>query len=290
MEIPSIPKLYNRSIVTALTSPKIFFGAMLWQGFSYACNCNLDSANFYFITGFGSALGTFLSSVALGLALKGSLDDFLNEFSHGVLYALPVFLGPGTCWQKNVNDSVDWKFTFTGAFFHMFLISTALYFPAVVFLRAINQYFIKPKGIDTGIDTVEERIYFDFLLSLSIAFGDAFFMGTAAAQHFEDNWLAPAFGVYDDTPVFTGMMWAGLSTLCGFLIIQTVQNLVLKDTWLDPKEMSKDESLMSNIYGGDVKNVINDKGSERDDDLEKKNNENNKKVELESFHDTKNNK
>lgn len=251
-EIASPAKLKRRFMELGMTAPKIFMAAFLWQGFGLACGCNPDSSNFYFMTGFGSAVGTFVGHVVFSaLAMRGNFDP-KHELLEGVIYAMPIFLGPGTAWQKIVNDCQDWGFNFDESFCYMWLVSFLILICSLCFLRILNERIVRRLEIDVHVGTIRDKFPTDFQIAMSIGFGDAFFMGTVPEQ-FSSDFLAPPFGVYDDTPPFEAMVKAGGSTLCGFLIMQTFQNFIWKKSWLDPKEQqpvdSAQDAQKSNITG-----------------------------------------
>ena len=124
---------------------------------------------------------------------------------------------------------------FTQAFFFVWLVSFLLFFTTLTVLRLGNSVVKNTFNIENEFQTVVRRIYFDMQLSISVALADAFFVGTVS-DYYTDNTLAPAFGVQESTPHFEAMMKSGASTLSGFLISQILQNVIMKDSWLDPAE------------------------------------------------------
>lgn len=160
------------------------------------------------------------------------------EGIRGAMLGLAVFLGPGTIWQRVVNDSADWNFSFTGGFFYMWPLSGLMFLASMTALRflasRIQRYFFDHRI--RAVESVTRQFLHDACLAFSVGLGDAFFMGTSAEQFPTDNWLAPAFGVYNSTDPFVAMLLAGISTMIGFLIAQTFQNIVFPDCWADNTE------------------------------------------------------
>lgn len=221
----------NRFAVTALVSFKIFLGAFLWEGFGLGCNCSIYSTAFYFSTGFGGGIGTFLGQLLPALFLyRGQQKPIMLETLRGFILGISVFLGPSTLWQRLVNDAADWGWSFTGGFFYMWLISGLVFVLSYTAFSALLEWAITKKRL--SLVELRKKLFMDCLLGISVGLGDAFFMGTSASQ-FSDNWLAPAFGVYDSTPPLNSMLLAGISTAIGFTIAQVFQNIVFPVTWAD---------------------------------------------------------
>eukprot|EP01038_Epipyxis_sp_PR26KG_P014834 gene14834-19933_t len=234
--------------------PKIFFGAFFWEAFGLAClnhnTCSTDKgASFAFITGFGDAFGVFIGHSLILYWLKNTPNFSIKyEFYRTCFLGLCVFFGVGTMWQFNVDTGHHMGARFTGSFFYMIFIAFIVYFTSTLFFRYLNdKILINYYNLVTGIPTIKPYIIWnDIQLSLSVAVGQAFFMGTSAVE-FTDNWLAPAFGVYNNTSYGTAIFLAGISTSIGFLIAQIIQNIVIKYSYLDPNDGLSPENLLDNI-------------------------------------------
>lgn len=227
----------HRWLATVVGASQVFIGAFFWQGFALACNCDVHYVGYYFITGFGGGLGTVLSAL-VPYALKGFKNfDITIEGLRGFMLGMAIFLGPGTIWQRVVNDAADWGWSFTGGFFYMWLLSGLMFLASITVTRKIT-YFIQKRAFDhviRAVDSVTRQFYHDATLAFTVGFSDAFFMGTCATQ-FSDNWLAGAFGIDNNTEDFEAMILAGLSTCVGFLIAQSFQNVAFFDSWADNPE------------------------------------------------------
>eukprot|EP01039_Chlorochromonas_danica_P010641 gene10641-11797_t len=232
MKVPSRHRLANRFYESALSIPKMFLCAFLWEGFGLGSGYASESVDFYFITGLGGGVGVLVGHLLAFAVAKGKDFKWQEELTRGSLYGISVFLGPATLWQKIVNDTDEWGWSFTGAFFFMWLIASLTYFASMTFFRAVAEIGSKHLPILKVVEPPSLRIWSDFSLSISVGLGDAFFMGTVPDQ-FNHNWLAPAFGVHDDTETFLAMLKSGLSVLIGFLIMQVVENLIFKSAWTD---------------------------------------------------------
>jgi len=131
------------------------------------------------------------------------------------------------------NISIDLSFDFTGAFLFVYMMSAIAFFVTIILLRSINDFLISAKNKFDIMPLSGQTFWYDFLLSISVGAADAFFVGTDN-QYFSDGWLG-AFDVSDSTSTFVAMCLAGSSGLCGYLIVQTIQNLIFRDeyVWLD---------------------------------------------------------
>jgi hypothetical protein len=201
MEVPQLHKLKIRFTETFMTVPKIFLGAFLWEGFSLGSKLGEYDVAFYWISGLGCAVGTQFGHVAITFIVQRGHDfSYFHDATKGFLYGLAVLFGPGTAWQRVVNDAHDWGLTFTQAFFYMWLISCLLFFTSLTFFRKVIEVISIKTNTEKRFIHLRSSLYFDFLISLSVGMGDAFFMGTEAVHEFpSDNWLAPTFGVHSGT-------------------------------------------------------------------------------------------
>lgn len=220
----------ERFLVTVILACKIFFGAFLWQGFGIADGSSITSISYYFSTGAGVGVGTMVGHLFTMYLTKYGRFHQRKELERSLIFGLACVFGPGTAWQPNVNFAKSCGWSYTATFFYIWLISGALFLTSMTFFKAIASMF--HENFFASIHVLPLQIYLDFLLAISFGLGDAFFTGTSATL-FSDDWLAGAFGVYDSTYPFVGMFYAGLSTMVGFLISQSLQNVLLNWTWTD---------------------------------------------------------
>jgi hypothetical protein len=179
-----------------------------------------------------------------------------QEIFHACAFFLAIFLGSGTTWQRIVNDCIRYGMTFTEAFFYVWLLCFLLFLTVLTCMRLLNTRYARDQinrllQVDDDFMSARQRFYFDIQLALSISLADAFFVGTVKDQ-LENNWLAPAFGFDDNTPEFTAMCKSGGATLIGFLVLQVVQNAIMKDCWVDPvdREKNREHSIATAASAG----------------------------------------
>ncbi len=211
----------------------MFLSAFMWEGFGIASGYSIESTKYYFITGFGGGVGTIVGHVLVYAIIKGRDLSFLEELATGTLYGLSAFLGPSTIWQKVVNDTAEWGWSFTAAFFFMWLVSGLIFYANMIVFRVIAVIGSKYSNVLKIVEPAGQRLWSDLSLSISVGLGDAFFMGTDKVQFQDSNWLAPAFGTNENTEPFEAMMKAGTSVMLGFLIMQIVENIVFRLVWTD---------------------------------------------------------
>jgi hypothetical protein len=190
---------------------------------------------------FGGGMGTLVGHSLVHIEFVDGFPTLSRqEIFHACAYFLAIFLGSGTTWQRIVNDTIRYGMNFTEAFFYVWLMCFLLFLTVLTTMRALNTQYTQDQlfkllKVKSKFMTIHKRFYFDVQLALSVSLSDAFFVGTETSE-LEDNWLAPAFGIYDDTSKPMAMIKSGLSTLAGFLVLQVVQNAILKDCWIDPME------------------------------------------------------
>mmetsp|Transcript_40927 Transcript_40927/g.81391 ORF Transcript_40927/g.81391 Transcript_40927/m.81391 type:complete len:282 (+) Transcript_40927:95-940(+) len=254
-ELVSMDKFLKRGYSLLTVCPELFFCGFLWAGFSYACkDCSSDSASFYFATGFGSGMGAILGHCLSHIEfIDGFPTISRQEIFHACAFFCAIFFGSGTTWQRIVNDTIDYGMDFTQAFFFVYLMCFLLFLTVLTIMRFLNTQYTKNQisevlHVDDDFMSVQQRFYFDVQLALSIASADAFFVGTVTGS-LDNNWLAPAFGVYGSTHELAAMCKSGAATLVGFVVFQLVENAFMRDCWLDPVEPEKvveDSSRKSN--------------------------------------------
>lgn len=258
-------KFKQRCLTVLQVAPEIFLCGFLWSGFSVACDCGTETNSFYFMTGFGSGLGALFGHILTHITFDNGFPIVTRqELFHACAYFCAIFFGSGTTWQRIVNDTIRYDMTFTESFFYMWLLSSLMFLTVLTVMRFLNtQYtksqFSKVLQIEDDFMDVQHRFFFDVQLCSVIGFADAFFVGTVTGEY-TNNWLGPAFGVHESTSTIDGMCKSGAATLVGFLIMQTVLNMIMKDCWLDPVEVVYADRIASTNQPGvvmkDVKSPI----------------------------------
>lgn len=74
--------------------------------------------------------------------------------------------------------------------------------------------------------------YYNLYLIVAVGFADAAFVGTVPDDSFTDNWKRPAFAVHSDTEPLIWMKKSEVSALIEFIIMQSVLNVCLEQSWL----------------------------------------------------------
>ena len=250
MELASASKFVRRSYDMIYTFPKIFLCGFLWEGFGLACKCSVRATSFYFMTGLGGAIGTSTGHILAYVIPNIRSGKWKDELWQAALYGLAIFLGPGTTWQKIVNDCADWNIDFNAGLIYMWGVSAILFSCSLMGLRFLNEHLlVKVLGLQTNIATAKEKYYYDAFLAISVGLADAVFVGTVTGWGTGENWLGPAFGVHPDTLPLVGMIKSGASTLVGFICAQLIQNMIVKDCWLDPVEEKEDDDTTQRASG-----------------------------------------
>eukprot|EP01035_Chromulina_nebulosa_P019629 gene19629-25540_t len=226
--------LWDRTLGMFLAAPKMFLGSFFWEGFAMLASnsLNLSDLSFWFclLTGIGTAIGIIVGHLGVVFLTTTKKVDIDIELHAVALLAVALGLFTGTLWQVSVNISKHLHLDFTQAFWFVGAVSTGYSFVSLTVCRYLNTIF--PEIFRLQIKPVRETWYLDLLLSISVGAADAFFVGTSDISVFANDWL-PGFAVRDNTSVFVAMLLAGSSSLCGFLVCQSIQNIILIDTWLD---------------------------------------------------------
>lgn len=235
-------KFKIRTKLLLLESVKVFLCGMMWQVFAIISPRDEHSTDYYFLTGFGASLGSLMGHWLINLNYTSEIGVYvpLGEIVFGFIEAFAVVFGPETAWQQIVNSSIKWDFSFTGAFFFMFL----CIFLFVMVTSTTVRFLIKiyaSKEISFK-RMFGKRFYLDLQAATAFGLGDAFFVGTEN-RGYKGNWLKNGFGVKDNTPVFEQMMKAGASVWFGYVWISFLYNLFLKDSYWDAKNF-----LVGNLH------------------------------------------
>lgn len=209
------------------------------------------SVSYCFMAGLGSFLGALAYSTLLVF-----IQSQLTETSiwlllpESVARSIAGGVTTGTLWQFSVNVSELNNYSFTGAFFFVYFMSVVSFFSMMLVIRLSNSLFlsssaklnIKPYSLDLA--------FYDLMLASCTAAADAFFIGTDNSQ-FSDGWLS-SFNISDDMNVAQKVTLAGAAGLTGFLIYQTLINLIvpLHWAWVDGLPLFDEDSLSHD--GGDL--------------------------------------
>jgi hypothetical protein len=262
-ELASIPLLQKRIYTMLLFSPKFFCASFTWEGFGFAAMAsggNSTSAGYYFMTGLGTMLGVvFASAIIIAFTkLGGPRDDLIAEIHSTLFVGLAAGITAGTLWQVSVNISIDGGYTFSGAFFFVYFMSSLSYFTSASLMRYINGNLLPSAWRFMLAPFSTQVICQELTLALSVGAADAFFVGTDD-RVLNYGWLK-AFNVYGDTNTFAALCLAGASAFCGFLICQTVLNFFVGqgNLWLDesPSVAVKADKDNNNLQGFAVNNPV----------------------------------
>jgi len=241
---PQTDKYLDRILGTALAAPKVFLGAMLWEGFSLVAtmdNLQPTSPGYYFLTGLGDFLGILTACLILMHVQCLTGNEYMKELHDSLVLATVSGLFAGTLWQFSVNLGVQDSFTFTETFFLVGTLGFATVFLLLYIIRITNDSL--PTEYRLRIDPSHEKVHHDFQLAFVLGVADAFFVTTDGVD-FADDWLA-SFAIYPDTDSLTAVMLAGSSATVGFLVAQCVLIFFLDDTWVDKFHVKLVRSIMS---------------------------------------------
>ena len=224
-------KLNRFKVTGEVLVSKIFPAGFCWQGSSVIAEqigFTTDSLTFALTTGTGEALGvmvghTFFYSMAKKLYRPQT--NLQQERQTGLLLGSAAFCS-GLLWQPTVNMCSSLDFNFLSSMSVTTLICGTSFYTGLRLSRKL--YNKKFKYIENGIKKNSKK---DAQLSLSIGGATGTFVGTDIS--IVNNWLSPLFGIQGTDSVLQSMITAGKSTIFGFGIVQTGQNIVTKDNWTD---------------------------------------------------------
>lgn len=236
LALPTWRRLAGRMLKQFIAAPKIFFAAFAWEGFGLIATevslLTTSSAGYFLMTGVGATIGYFISHLIIMhlMCITPRTTEYYGEMHTGLLLAIASGLFAGTLWGVWVwTGSAFLGTTFTGMFFYMFAATFLVFYAALCFLRVLNS--VLPSQLRMVLGDVDQLWRFDLTLSISVAAADAFFVATSSSL-FPGSWLV-VFDVTSETPVGIALSFSGVSSMIGFLIAQSLQNLVFEYTWLD---------------------------------------------------------
>jgi len=213
---------------------KIFPAGFGWQTAAYfAENAGIEANNlsFYALTGIGDGIGVCVGHTVYMAAKKAVTAqdiDMGKELHVGTMLGSAAVCSGGI-WQPTVSalQAAGWGFTnsviLTGG------VATLAFFSGLRLARL---------AYSPVLEGVEEATYANLKAdaALSVAVGGAAgcFLGTDVS-YAGANWMGPLIGIQDTYSPLLSSTVAGTSTMLGFGVVQTGENLVYpKDKcWVD---------------------------------------------------------
>jgi hypothetical protein len=226
----------RRMTVTAeVAISKIFPAGFGWQtAATLADGAGLQATDlsFFACTGLGDGICVALGHtlyMAGKKAITGNADiDLEKEVQTGIMLGSAAVCS-GFVWQPTVNvlQAAGWGFetscVATGA------VATLAFFSGLRLGRLVYSPIFR--GVD---EASYANLKADAGLSFAIGGAAGCFLGTDVS-YAAANWMAPTIGIQEAHSAVTASCLAGTSTLLGFSIIQTGENLVYATDkcWVD---------------------------------------------------------
>jgi len=210
---------------------KIFPAGFGWQAASCVADqsfgLSADSAGFAVMTGLGDFTGVFLGH-SLFYLVKDGPAKLGSNMQTATWLASSAFLA-GTAWQPTVNVLAAAGLGFNPVAMGTGAITGACFMVGLRLGRTIYGGFMPAIAAGTS-----ENLVADAQLSVAIGGGTGCFVGTDAGS-LDGNWMRPVLGIEESTPDLLGCVKAGSSTLIGFGVVQTVENLAIPagNCWTD---------------------------------------------------------
>jgi hypothetical protein len=226
----------RRMYVTAeVAVSKIFPAGFGWQTaatLADGAGLQANEATFYLATGMGDGIGVMLGHL-LYMAGKKTVTgdegiDIGKEFQTGIMLGSAAVCS-GTAWQPTVTalQAAGWGFetsvTATGG------VAVLAFFAGLRLARLVYAPIFR--GVE---EATYANLKADAALSVAIGGAAGCFLGTDVSYQ-AANWMAPAIGIHESSSALAASCLAGTSTLIGFSVVQTAENLVYpKDKcWVD---------------------------------------------------------
>jgi hypothetical protein len=225
----------RRMTVTAEVGiSKIFPAGFGWQTSAYfAENAGMEATDlsFFLSTGVGDGIGVCMGHtlyMAGKKAVTGADIDVGKELQVGIMLGSAAVCSGGI-WQPTVNalQSAGWGFTnsviATGG------VATLAFFSGLRLARlAYSPIF---EGVE---EATYANLKADAALSVAVGGAAGCFLGTDVSYG-AANWMGSAIGIQDTFSPLLASSVAGTSTMLGFGVVQTGENLVYaKDKcWVD---------------------------------------------------------
>lgn len=216
---------------------KMFLAGFFWEAFGaiFADN-KYHTVKYALLTGLGDATGTFfghltyysiLQYLTLGMAMSETL---VKEFRAARLLGTSALV-VGCTWMPFVNLALDrLEFGLFGTIVFVGAASGLVFFVAIRCARFLYGGFNWPNY--PVLDSA--KIYFDVTLAIAVAGAEAMFVCTTPTRLMRTKMTLFTVTSNDGWPLASAK--AGGSTLVGFLVVQTIQNLTVNYgyTWADP--------------------------------------------------------
>lgn len=227
----SVETQYQRWKETALSLPQFMLSAagyeifnLMWWGPD-----DENSIVYYYWMGLGAFIGAFVGHMIILPFIVGKYDVF-RELEEASIISLSIIFGPSTTlpWIKYV--CAEHGISFTEAFFFIWFTAFISYFGMPFLFRALFQCIKigKTRWLQSNMETV-----YDLYNSSSVGFGYAFMYGNYDVS---GNWLS-IFEITSETSSIVDIFLVVSAFTVGYLIWQTLQNLLLPATWTDENQI-----------------------------------------------------
>lgn len=220
-------KFLNRTLKTSeIIISRVFFSGCGWNGGSIIgenLDYNIFDYEFFMLTGCCQSISVMTGHILYSKIKSNFRDINMNlEYKKSLQIGSATFLS-GYIWQPTVNFLENYDFstisTITGltcgTTFCTGLIITRYIFPLVKIT------------VDKNSSSTLKR---DIGVSSSIAGATGLSVSTDTT--ITNNYMVDYFGITTDYTVMDSLIMAGTVNACGFLALQTLQNMK-RNTWLD---------------------------------------------------------
>ena len=214
---------------------KIFPAGFGWQTAAYfAENAGMEATDlsFYLSTGIGDGLAVCMGHTAYCAIKKGVTGN--KDINVGKELQVGIMLGSaavcsGGIWQPTVNALQGAGVDFTNSVIATGGVATLAFFTGLRLARlAYSPIF---EGVE---EATYANLKADAALSVAVGGAAGCFLGTDVSYG-AANWMGGAIGIQDTFTPLVSSAVAGTSTMLGFSVIQTGENLIYpKDKcWVD---------------------------------------------------------
>jgi hypothetical protein len=214
---------------------------------------------YFLLTGVGAALGVFMGQLAYASGVyavtavtkhaRGEVVPTAKTLLMGLEFAALLSAGAflaGFTWEPVVNSllfALAPATTDANAVFVLILVCTlfiqgTVFFVGVQGARYLFSSLLHFEAIDPPLSS--HTMTYDGTLSLSIGGAQGLFVATMT---FASNPLTKTFGVQSTTGPLVGSLRGGGSMVVGFLVVQTMQNIVFpaSTTWADARKKGRQQ-------------------------------------------------
>lgn len=213
---------------------KLFLAGFMWQSCATLSGASSDTFWYALVAGVGEATGVFFGNLFYDVFKKTFIDDSVDAVAslHTSVLLATATVCSGTAWQPTVNLlRNNLGLPFYGVFWGTWIGCTYCFNFGLRIAR--NLFSVKLTYVE---GPTWENSRTDFSLSITIGAATAFFVGTDAVNYTpEENFLYHVVGTTDAMSPMEGAFRAGCSTALGFVVAQTVFNLVYPygTCWID---------------------------------------------------------